>query len=111
MVMGFDPSDLLDGYFTERLDEEPLDLGCSVELGLLPERVMKAVVRYERKLGRKLTTNEGWVLIHAYGEEDPQDTGPRFTICADCGGWVDNGKLWQRGLVHREKCDWCDVPF
>lgn len=74
-------------------------------------RVENAVMRYERRLGRRLTATEGQVLMHALTALDPQKKPPRFQRCKECGQWIDNGKFFARHLIEWGFCSDCSIPF
>lgn len=69
-----------------------------------------AIARYERRLRRPLTLDEGQALLHALESRRPP-AAPRFIRCQECGAWIDQGPLVDRAADSRAICENCDIPF
>lgn len=106
----------LDYDFTYRYDEESSKIteGEPTYRDVLPwhasHALETAVLRYERRLKRPLTPDEGQVLMYALGVRHAFAT-PRFVRCRDCGEWIDQGRLGDRPDQPLTTCENCDIPF
>ncbi len=109
MPIDYEITDRVDEYFATNREEEPELL--AVMPRPVSDKVMAIVLRYERKLGRKLKADEGQVLVHEALVSDPNNVPPRFMKCDICGGWIDNGPLHQREWMAAGYCDFCTIPF
>jgi hypothetical protein len=107
----FDPSYRVDDYFSAE-DQALQDPSYLEAVAWCSQKTFLAITRYERRLARKVSANEGQMLMRHLHAPDPQGTLPRFFRCCECGGWGDRGKLKDRRTWEtRPLCDGCGIPF
>lgn len=109
MPLDFDFTYLADEEGSRHYQAEPSYLDLA-QRWLLSDELMATIERYERRLGRKLTPDEGQVLVQQKHGVDGPSCHPRFTRCPECGAWVDRGPLQWRA-AQGGMCECQEIPF
>jgi hypothetical protein len=107
----FGPADIWEAEVQRQAAQAEEEASYLESVSPVYKRARKAVLRLERRLGRKISREQGQVVANNLCLLDPQEIAPRFFRCPNCGGWGDRGTIAERAHSRLDCCAWCAIPF